>query len=472
MGLYNPFGKETKEIASDDLAVLMSISEGFYVEYKSAFPSKGDGIGKSVAAFANTYGGWIFYGVEEDPIRKRFCGKFTGIDGIARGDAELKIRSAVSSSLSSSPYFEVNVINGPCDVIGLAEHRCIIVVRVFAGNETPYIHSSGRVFRRVGDSSEPIQESQRHLLDELWSKGQKHKAKFRGWLERKPVSLQTEASPTLKISCFLDPFEDKDSNMSISMTAFRNIMLGSDGPAMLKFDDVYSSQNGFIARHVVTNGLMSDVLTWRYHHIGQNEITIPLSYCRDATAIRVKSFFEAHTFIERYSEVLRRRSVRKVSVVDVTILHSMFLMVSLYARKLMRARGDKAQMRVKIQIANVFGYLPYIDTKFFVESCEQGVVPVLFDDVIFAPLGFDEEDCPVLVAENEIDNDLGAEEFADWAMTAVLTSLGFDTRVDGSSSPELVRQGNLICPLRLHSVRYWHWEEASWMPQRRWRGSA
>ena len=62
--MYTPFEKELSQIDASDVAALMAVSEGWYIEYKREV-SNAAAMAKSVAAFANTYGGWVFYGVEK-----------------------------------------------------------------------------------------------------------------------------------------------------------------------------------------------------------------------------------------------------------------------------------------------------------------------------------------------------------------------------------------------------------------------
>jgi predicted HTH transcriptional regulator len=55
---FNPFVKKLEQLESSDLAILKEVAEGWYVEYKSILLDTRK-IAKSIAAFANHYGGWL-----------------------------------------------------------------------------------------------------------------------------------------------------------------------------------------------------------------------------------------------------------------------------------------------------------------------------------------------------------------------------------------------------------------------------
>ena len=67
---YNPFSKHLDDLEPSDLSILRDVAEGWYVEYKIAVPSP-NSIAKSISSFANTYGGWLFYGVAESHDGRR-----------------------------------------------------------------------------------------------------------------------------------------------------------------------------------------------------------------------------------------------------------------------------------------------------------------------------------------------------------------------------------------------------------------
>ena len=75
-GLYSLFAKPLADLNVADLSVLRYVPEGWYVEYKREVPSPKP-LAKAVAAFANTYGGWLFLGIEESSEEPATAGAFS-----------------------------------------------------------------------------------------------------------------------------------------------------------------------------------------------------------------------------------------------------------------------------------------------------------------------------------------------------------------------------------------------------------
>ena len=89
MTAYTPFDKELKSLSVEDLECLTEASEGWYIEYKREAVNAG-AIAKSISAFANTYGGWLFLGIEEKSREHPVAGAFPGI---ARDSLDVTRRS-------------------------------------------------------------------------------------------------------------------------------------------------------------------------------------------------------------------------------------------------------------------------------------------------------------------------------------------------------------------------------------------
>ena len=71
--MFNPFGNtQLRDLTEADLQTLISnqVAEGYTVEYKE-IPPDNKKIGRTLASFANTLGGWFIIGV--DDAQNSFC---------------------------------------------------------------------------------------------------------------------------------------------------------------------------------------------------------------------------------------------------------------------------------------------------------------------------------------------------------------------------------------------------------------
>jgi predicted HTH transcriptional regulator len=115
---YSPFQKPISDLEAADLDVLKDVNEGWYVEYKREV-SKAPDIAKSISAFANTYGGWLFYGIEEKSKSEPVAGSFPGVARAELDSALQRVRQAVATHVNPSPHFDTKLVWGPHDPIGL-----------------------------------------------------------------------------------------------------------------------------------------------------------------------------------------------------------------------------------------------------------------------------------------------------------------------------------------------------------------
>ncbi|MDQ6749538.1 MAG: ATP-binding protein [Actinomycetota bacterium] len=138
------------ELTVEDLDRMLDLDESLFVEHKSDIGTgSAHGLVRSVAAFANTVGGWLLIGVHE--------GKPTGDVpdwGGSGGTPTLAdaVRDRLRSELDPLPAFEARVLEHPDGPVG--------VVRVYESTDTPHVAlATGAVFIRegagVGDASDP-----------------------------------------------------------------------------------------------------------------------------------------------------------------------------------------------------------------------------------------------------------------------------------------------------------------------------
>lgn len=390
---FNPFDKPLRDLAASDLAVLRRIAEGWYAEYKREVPNTSS-IAKSVSAFANQFGGWLLYGVTEATDGSRMAGGFPGIPLADAAASELRVRDAVRTMMNPSAYFETRAVAGPCEEIALPEGRAILVVYVPEGADTPYLHGSGRVYRRVGDSSDPRELTDRGALDALFHRREAKRDRLRTLLET-PLELSpTERDePYLQLLLLSDPLGDRGVNPMIEFQGFADLM--TNAPAFglsTQWDNVFSSADGFIARHVGRNDPQRKLLTFEYRVGGSSVITLPLrrGLPRTGPGYLHQREFERACQPEQLDRAL-----------DVNyLLNAVGACVDTH-RRLAHAYGISPECWAKARLENVWRCPTFLDTAEYVRFVGRYGVPVVQQHRIFAPPGVTYESLVHLFPDGE-----------------------------------------------------------------------
>lgn len=115
--------------------------ESFFIEFKSDDVNNKK-LSEEISAFANTYGGYVFIGVNDDKQ----------IEGCTIWNEE-KISSVIRDRLSPLPIFDIKKF--------IVEEKIIYIIRIEEGNDPPYITIDGKIYERISSSSCPIKDSQK-----------------------------------------------------------------------------------------------------------------------------------------------------------------------------------------------------------------------------------------------------------------------------------------------------------------------
>ena len=150
MPLFNPFDKPFDKIEYDDLSQLsqQGVSEGFYVEYKSQMPSNKK-VAKAISSFANTEGGIFFLGIEDDD-EHNVPVAFDGMDISGKTETKEQIRNVVNGRINPPPVFRTRLYPNPHE-----EDQAVVMVTVPRSSSTPHVTNTGRIYRRVGEGTDP-----------------------------------------------------------------------------------------------------------------------------------------------------------------------------------------------------------------------------------------------------------------------------------------------------------------------------
>lgn len=386
---FNLFNKKFEEITADDLDVLLDVNEGWFIEYKREVP-KNKNIAKSISSFSNQYGGWLFYGIEENKERK--AGNFLGIDLNQIHIDETNIRNAVVSHLNPQPFYKIKVLSGPCQKINLELSKGIIVIYVPQGANPPYIHSSGVIYRRIGDSSEPKEETDRFILERLWEKGEKNQE----YLKSKILDNQkNDEFFFLKLFLIRDLYGDR-RGMDIDNISFENfskVMKKMEENFMdIPFDNISSTINGYIARAMHENSLIDNVLTFRYSPritkitTSVNSIKIYKDNCS------LINFFNNYDYNEPFMELINKKKLENFKIIDLNSLLWILIIIMSKYKYIMDIEGYEDDIYAKILLENTFHVIPYIDSKIYIKFVKENMLPIVQENNITILPGFDYKD--------------------------------------------------------------------------------
>lgn len=164
MTVFNPFSKPLGEVAYQDLTELSDneVAEGFYIEYKSEMPSNKK-IAKSISSFANTEGGLFFVGIEDN--NTNIPVSFPGIELNEDVEVKEKIRNVIKGRINPAPEFKTRVLKDPSS---MQTERAATLTSVAKSPSTPHITNRGRIYRRLGEGSDPYRyETEPQVVDRL-----------------------------------------------------------------------------------------------------------------------------------------------------------------------------------------------------------------------------------------------------------------------------------------------------------------
>ena len=395
---YNPFTKPLLEFPPEELALLRDVSEGWFVDYKSEPLSPRD-FGKHLSAFANQFGGWLFVGVSEGPNKGLKAASFPGMPSSEVPAALVRIREGVSAHVSPPVYFEHRVIDGPIDIIGLEAGRSIVVVAVPEGPNPPFVHSSGRIYRRIADSSEPKAETDRAVLDAMWRKSEDLRDRLRNF-----IFAPTESSRPENTCCYVYFMEDLTISLpeyQLDIAGFRDAIKteSPDSSMSIKLDNTYATQDGFIARHVMfDNDPLRELASLRWWHTGNVRLTVPINHIQDSPHRPIQDALYSR-FVQSMGD--RREAYQWILNMDQWLV----ALVTLTGRYLsLRDKlNSNRPIYGKIVFSNVRSSTPFIGMESFLKSVQEHGIPVGQDSVVAYPSGMESTSFVLLKDERQED---------------------------------------------------------------------
>ena len=378
--VYNPFGKSLNELSTSDLGILKDIAEGWYVEYKGELITNRN-IAKAISAFANHFGGWLFFGIVSD-ASARTAQSFPGIPASEVATLEERIKNAVKDLIHPGPFYNHVILRGPNSNIGLAEDRVVVAVAIPSGVNPPYI-MDGKIYRRIADSSAPKPETDRATIDILFERGLKARKRLEEFISEAPALSKAEENLcSLHFIITSDPYLEAGLNYNYGFSRFAEIM--SKQP--ISFDNMYTKSNGFIARQAKHNIPSNFILTWEFYNHCSTIFHIPFNHV-DISEVYENDWLEGYENAADFVNICKKFGLRSGRVLDLNwVFHLLGAAIHRH-RILIGDLGIKGPFYLKANLQNIWRCIPFIDLKGFTDLITMHGVPVVQDSDTFAPYG-------------------------------------------------------------------------------------
>lgn len=378
--MYSPFNKPIDQLVAKDLAVLKNLPEGWFIEYKSELIDPKE-IAKSVAAFANADGGWLFFGINEsnpDSVTNTF-------PGMARDALQKclqRIVGSVRQHVNPIPHFNTRVCDGPCTELDLKENFSIVVVQIPYSRYTPHLHSNGRIYARTSGQSAPIEPLiNRFQLDLLWQRGEEVREDVRHWVKHDPEFTTNEKGiPNFRLLLMVDPWMPiPETWVKADRTKVKEILNGSSTDRLrIKFDTVHTYQEGYLCRQFSGGPPAKYGLTFQVFRNLTCELNIPLNFLETddlADALLIDEDGYAHK--EQYYHILKQQKHVNSKIVDLNVVWAYIgTAVNKYLKLLKLAQVSPA-FRFKVILMNASRVVPFIDSKVVIDYFETHGLPMI-----------------------------------------------------------------------------------------------
>lgn len=377
MNYYNPFDVPFSLITTESLKTLCDVSEGWYVEYKEKVPNPSS-IAKSISAFANTYGGWLFYGIKEKSKDEPVASEFFGFDRSEIDGYLNRIRQSVNSHVIPAPHFDMKVLWGPLDQTSLGLEQAIICIWIPWSPKAPHVHRSGIIYRRVSEASEPFAENDRFILDELFKRSDSIISEYKRWVETDPDFTEEEKKhPYLRLLISADLWNQRDVWLGLSINDVRKIFNPDDVKITMPFDSIHTTSSGFVARQLKNNDPSTFTATWYLNKNLKSEILIPISYYSCDDPLNILDDLKGYAFINEFVDILKKYKFKSINILDINLLLLSILGIIEINKEILKAAKWNLPYYIKIKILNGNRHIPFLDIKQVITFYEKSGIPVL-----------------------------------------------------------------------------------------------
>jgi hypothetical protein len=279
----------------------------------------------------------------------------------------------------------MQTIYGPVSELELPPDRAVMVVGIPEGTNPPYIHSSGRIYRRIADESDPKPETDRHVLDLLWERGEKTRRRLKKFLTERPLLSQGESNGPVHAYLYLlaDP-HFVGHRFPLAFNDFARVMKAAtleSGFAVL-LPNCYTTSEGFIARQVDRSDPLIESLTFRWWPNGNVRVSIPVN---THDFVESKSSLDALQLV--FLNAAQKHGYISGRVAEFSALLAVVTAVTAKYLSLRKILGISDHFFGKIRCYDTWRIIPFVNMQSYVNKVSARGFPVVQDQVLTCPPG-------------------------------------------------------------------------------------
>lgn len=410
---YNPFGKPFTEVTIEDIYDL-DVPEGYYYEYKRSMIHKED-IAKSISSFANTYGGILFLGIEEDASTNKPAEWFTLNSGDPTKYKET-IRNVIKEYINPNPRFTTHSFSTSSSD---GAEQYVILVEIPKSTTTPHINNDGKIYRRTGEGSDPYKPLENPgILDDLYTRKKEWEDEVNRFCQL-DVSLTNAQSgnpdenisgnPLLELYAIPTTLNERVcESVILEIDRFKDIVQSSEVPLAdsseedsfsigIPADTYRGISDGVVAQQWTTRDSQGGMdkahtpLTIRFFIDGSAKFYVPLpSVQYPGQSGQSKTW---NLIREELKEPSRRRELKEIERNDIEFISGketvgiLFTLLNTYFELLNEYNWPEESntIYVRSRTRNMFRKMLFFDRKWYQELIEKYGLPICYEDTVESP---------------------------------------------------------------------------------------
>lgn len=375
---FDPFDKDISKLESQDLFKLRNVHEGWFVDYKKEALSPRN-YAKAISAMANTYGGWIFVGVQECSRDNNVAGNFPGIASDRVDETCQHIRQSVAEHLNPQPFFELKTVEAP----NKTKQEKVICLYVPASRKPPIIHSDGKIYRRINDSSEPVPENKREAVEHLFQRTKKLEQQYSDWYDDDPkLSIAEKNVSYLRVLAVADYWDEERLWYTGDTEEFQKLLNSTttDISFTLPYTSIYTNRSGFVCRAVNAPDARQFTATLIVNRNLKNEFWLPIS---SFSLGEYSNYNNKSKELDRSIKYLFDNGFKDATLLDFDYMFPAVASFFALQQKFQQHLGYTGTTHLKFKLMNVWRRIPLISAS-PTDLCwdKYGVPMILTDNVV------------------------------------------------------------------------------------------